>query len=110
LERHPESMRLDYKQALERSIADTMVAMANTDGGVIIAGVKEHNQVPTEWPGLLGQDWLDTVANHNAVENTPNVRYEAATVELPENSGRPIMITRIPQSLRRPHISRRSSR
>jgi predicted HTH transcriptional regulator len=45
-EKHTESERLDYKEDLNRSIADTLVAMANTDGGLIIVGVKERNQVP----------------------------------------------------------------
>jgi Putative DNA-binding domain len=104
-ERQPESERLDYKRDLNRSIADTLVAMANTDGGIVIVGVEEQNQLPVAWAGLSGKDWLDTLGNHNSLECVAPVRYEAVTVQLPENTGKPILVVRVPPSLRKPHMT-----
>lgn len=106
LEEHQaESERLDYKRDLNRSIADTLVAMANSDGGIIIVGVEEKNQLPISWPGLAGKDWLDTLGNHNSLECVAPVRYEAVPVKLPENAGKPLLIVRVPPSLRKPHMT-----
>jgi hypothetical protein len=106
LEEHqPESERLDYKRDLNRSIADTVVAMANADGGLIIVGVEETNQLPVGWAGLPGKDWLDTLGNHNSLECVAPVRYEAVAVQIPENGGKPILIVRVPPSLRKPHMT-----
>jgi phenylpyruvate tautomerase PptA (4-oxalocrotonate tautomerase family) len=44
-EGHSESGRLDYKQEIVDSVADTMVAFANTDGGIVIGGVAEAENV-----------------------------------------------------------------
>jgi Putative DNA-binding domain len=106
-EGHPESERLDYKLALESSIAESLVGMANGRGGILIAGVEEKDQLPVGWPGLGGKDWLDTLGNHNALECVPPVRYETAIVELPENSPKPLLIVRVPPSLRKPHMTRK---
>lgn len=107
-ERHLESERLDYKLALDRSIADTLVAMANSDGGLIIVGVVEKNQAPVSWPGLGGKDWVDTLGNHIALESNPPVRYEPAVIQLPENSGKPLLLIRVPPALRKPHMTHSS--
>jgi hypothetical protein len=105
--RHRESNRLDYKLALESSIAEALVAMANEQGGLIIVGVEEKDQQPVAWPGLGGKDWLDTLGNHNALECVPPVRYETAVIQLHENTGRPLLVVRVPPSLRRPHMTRK---
>jgi len=106
LEEHQaESERLDYKLDLNRSIVDTLVAMANTQGGVILVGVDEKNQLPVSWPGLGGKDWLDTVGNHNALECDAPVRYDAVAIQLPENAAKPVLIIRVPPSLRKPHAT-----
>jgi len=107
-EKHVESERLDYKADLNRSIADTLVAMANSEGGLIIVGVVEQNQTPVSWPGLGGKDWLDTLGNHNALESVPPVRYEPVVVQLPENGTKPLLVVRVPPALSKPHMTHSS--
>jgi hypothetical protein len=101
-----ESERLDYKLKIETDIADTLVAMANGDGGLIFLGVNEVNQMPTDWPGLDGKDWLDTVGNHNATECVPPVRFMGNAIENPATK-KPILLVRVPSSLRKPHMTRK---
>ena len=101
-----ESERLDYKVTVDADIADTLVAMANGDGGLIFLGVSEANQMPVDWPGLGGKDWLDTLGNHNATESVPPVRFVARAIENPATK-KPILLVRVPSSLRKPHMTRK---
>lgn len=52
----PEDERLDYKDRLAASTAETIAAMANGSGGTVIVGVREGDQpnVPGSWDGLTG--------------------------------------------------------
>jgi Schlafen, AlbA_2 len=46
-ERLPEGLNLDYKRELSASVFETIAAMANTYGGIILVGVDEDPSEPT---------------------------------------------------------------
>jgi hypothetical protein len=69
----PESLHLDYKEspAITKSkrdeIAKDVSAMANSDGGLIIYGIKEKNHLPVSMDGGLAEgegpsrEWLEQI-------------------------------------------------
>lgn len=65
-EGHSESDRLDYKAEIVDTVADAMVALANTDGGIVIAGVSEdkNTKKPDKWDGVSQNNPLGTLANY----------------------------------------------
>jgi predicted HTH transcriptional regulator len=106
-EGHPESDRLDYKAEMVDTVADAMVAFANTDGGIVIAGVSEYKSTkkPDKWDGVPQNNPLGTLANYVSMLCSPTVRYEVASIENPRTK-RPLVLIRVSQSLRRPHKTR----
>ena len=104
-EGHLESERLEYKIELQSSVADTLVAFANMEGGLLIGGVIEEHGKPKSWPGIDGKDPLGTLANHNSMQCLPPVRYEQQMITNPA-TGKPLLLVRVERSLRRPHMTR----
>ena len=60
-----ETTTLDYKQDLPEDLAETVAAMANTDGGTVIIGVSENprTKTPAARPGTRHRDPAGTVTN-----------------------------------------------
>lgn len=60
-----ETTTLDYKQDLPGDLAETVAAMANTDGGTLIIGVAEDpkTKTPAARPGTRHRDPAGTVTN-----------------------------------------------
>jgi hypothetical protein len=108
-EGHPESDRLDYKQEIVDSVADTMVAFANTGGGIVIGGVAEdkNTKKPKTWDGVSQKNPLGTLANYVSMFCSPAVRYEVVSIENPA-SKKPLILIHVSQSLRRPHMTKSS--
>jgi hypothetical protein len=106
-EGHPESDRLDYKAEMVDTVADAMVAFANTGGGIVIAGVSEDKSTkkPDKWEGVPQNNPLGTLANYVSMLCSPAVRYEVASIENPRTQ-KPLILIHVSQSLRRPHKTR----
>lgn len=104
-EGHLESERLEYKTELQAAVADSLVAFANMEGGLLIGGVIEDQGKPKSWPGLDSKDPLGTLANHNAMQCSPPVRCEQQLITNPTTS-KPLLLVRVQRSLRRPHMTR----
>src|SRR5438105_1392095 len=90
---YPESERLEYKHEVQDTVADTLVAFANMDGGLIVVGVDESSNKPTAWDGVPQRDPLGTLANHNAALCTPAVRYDTELITNPK-TGKPLLLIR----------------
>jgi hypothetical protein len=60
-----ETTTLDYKQDLPTDLAETVAAMANTDGGTVIIGVSENakTKAPAARPGTGHRDPAGTITN-----------------------------------------------
>lgn len=116
-----EPASFDYKEVLSatnkehrnehnNSICRTTCAMANTDGGFILFGVKDRRQVvvnPTERiVGIPLDSDLRKEFGDKLAPLQPNVHFETSPrpIQLPDDATRGIFIVRIPQSTRRPHM------
>jgi hypothetical protein len=101
-----ESERLEYKSRIVDDIANTLVAMANMDGGLIVCGVDaDKNGKPQTWNGLDQNDPLGILANQDSAYCVPHVRYRAEVVTKP-STGKPLVIVQVSESLRKPHMTR----
>src|SRR5579862_6549754 len=56
----PEGMNIDYKVDLKDSIAKTIAAFANTNGGYLVVGVSEEDEKPK--PPFDGMEWRESLA------------------------------------------------
>lgn len=106
----PESVHLDYKRsdALDPSrigdIAKDISSFANSDGGVIIYGVIERNQLPLEIDeGVehkkFSRERLEQVIQSNIAPKIEGI----LIVEIPVALQRSVYSVRVPKSYRGPH-------
>ena len=111
-EQRHEDRHLEYKRQLPpklndaiRKFVESIAALANTEGGVVIFGVEEEDHVPKQVVGLV-----------DAVEDVENRRLESYAREhidpgvtnlIPHwhdwRDGRKILILEVPRSLAAPH-------
>src|SRR5438094_862863 len=49
-----ENETIEYKSIFDNALPDSLVSMANGDGGHIFVGVSEANRIPDRWPLLDG--------------------------------------------------------
>ncbi len=110
-EQRHEDRHLEYKRQLPaksegvRVFVQSIAALANTEGGVVIFGVEEENHVPKQVVGLV-----------DAVEDVENRRLESYAREhidpgvtnlIPHwhdwRDGKKILILEVPRSLSAPH-------
>jgi hypothetical protein len=95
----PEDAGIEYKGGFQQreQFADTLVSMANGEGGYIFVGVSENSETkrPERWPLLEPEkDHLRTVYNLAATYTTPIVRPRTAALVDPD-SGQQVVIIRI---------------
>jgi predicted HTH transcriptional regulator len=109
-----ESIHLDFKEAnaLEKSdgkkkeISKDVSAFANSDGGIIIYGIKEQNHKAHSLTYINGQDftkeWLEQTINSSIQRRIPDLK-----IFVIRNSGNiheTIYIVKIPKSFEAPHL------
>jgi hypothetical protein len=108
----PESHLLDYKQDFPERLQNTIAAMANTWGGVIIVGIEEDDQTKPKLPlkGVPFERGLpDRVTNIDLGNITPPVLPEIGVALSPDET-RAIIIVRVHQSHQTPHAVRQNTR
>lgn len=103
----PESKHLDYKDEIPKEvekIAKTIAAFANTQGGILIFGIKDESDRPK--PPFEGISFREGLRNRieqisrGHIEPVPFIE----THVCPPEQGRTFVIVRIPQSTLTPHI------
>lgn len=95
-----ENQSVEFKAEISNTLAETVVAFANTNGGVILLGVDDNSRVV----GFRNDGKSrDAVTNHVATscEPPPNIDFEGLTLE-----NIPILIVRIPQGENKPYVLR----
>jgi len=113
-ERQPESIHLDYKREMVRAdkIAKLASAMANTDGGFVIFGANEEDEVPVPpyEGGNLGNDPKQTVQNACREYVTPHVELHCSQVlRNPNWKSKAFLVMAVPQSGKAPHVFKKPS-
>ncbi len=99
------------KKKLNDSICKAICAMANTDGGYLIFGVKD----PKQWPNLTEQERMGGIPKSSeyvkefgdkisSIHRKVHCNYPDRLIKLPHNDERGIFIVYIPLSPLRPHL------
>src|SRR6266849_1050872 len=99
------------KKKLNDSICKAICAMANTDGGYLIFGVKD----PKQWPNLTEQERFGGIPKSSeyvkefgdkisSIHRRVHCNYPNRLIDLPHNNERGIFIVHIPLSPLRPHM------
>ncbi|SRR6266498_3928950 len=105
-----EDLHLDYKEspAIDRSkrneIAKDTSAFANSDGGILIYGIVESNNLPVSKDGgvdhgVYTREWLEQVISSNITPKIDNIRI----VPIPLSASNSIYCVEVPKSYRAPH-------
>ncbi|WP_417915540.1 helix-turn-helix domain-containing protein [Candidatus Electronema sp. JM] len=112
----PESLHLDYKASPAFSpekkdeICKDVSAFANSDGGMLIYGIREEKVNKIGYPASIddgidtskfGKEWIDQVLTSNIRPVLSGV--EIVEIKLAEN--RSVMVIHVPKSFRGPHQS-----
>jgi hypothetical protein len=89
----PESLTLEYKESYAQKIPDSVAAMANSYGGLILVGVPERN-VPDRITGVEEGEIVKIVnACHQKLE--PPWEPEIIPVALPDTDGLMVLVVRV---------------
>jgi len=106
----PESLHLDYKSSpallkkKKDEICKDVSSFANADGGILIYGVKEIDNIPSEIDeGIdnreIDREWIDQILSFNI---TPPIEgLEIIQIQLNKNNS--LYALKIPKSFRDPH-------
>lgn len=108
-----ESLHLDYKisKAIDDSkrneIAKDVSAFSNSDGGIIVYGVKEDQHLPVEVDGGVDhkkytREWLEQVI----VSNISPIVHGIEIVQIPVSDTHSLYVISVPKSSRGPHQER----
>ncbi len=109
-----EGLLLEYKQELsgvdheKKELSKDISAMANTDGGYLIIGIKEDGgraSALVGTPKFIGrqptEEWLESVLISNV---RPRITIRPKVIETTTDSSKVYVVVHIPQSARRPHM------
>lgn len=111
-----ESVYLDFKEAaaLEKSdnkrkeISKDVSAFANSDGGIIIYGIREENHKATSLSFINGDDytkeWLEQVINSTIQRHIPDLRIYP--IRFDGQIDKTIYVVKIPKSIEAPHLAK----
>jgi predicted HTH transcriptional regulator len=105
-----EDIHLDYKEspaidkAKRHEIAKDVSAFANSDGGILIYGVIENNNLPVaKDTGVdhtkYSREWLEQIISSNITPRIDGIRI----APIPISTARSLYAVEIPKSLRAPH-------
>ena len=110
----PESLHLDYKAnpafspEKKDEICKDVSAFANSDGGMLIYGIREEKVNKIGYPASIddgvdtskfGKEWIDQILTSNIRPVLSGV--EIAEIKISEN--RSVMVIHVPKSFRGPH-------
>lgn len=111
-----ENIHLDYKESRALNgkpgdIAKDISAFANSDGGVIIYGVREDQHLPVDIDDgtdhtVKTREWLENVIVSNITPLLDNLRI----IQIPVSTEKSIFVVSVDQSFRAPHQERQSKR
>jgi len=112
-----ENIHLDYKdsRAIDKNkrheIAKDVSAFANSDGGILIYGIREEEHIPIEIDQgvdhhIFTREWLEEVITSNI---TPIID-ELKIVQIPLSENTSAFAIQIPKSYRAPHQDQSSKR
>jgi predicted HTH transcriptional regulator len=111
-----ESIYLDFKEsgALEKSdgkrkeISKDVAAFANSDGGILIYGIKEANHIAHSLSFVNGneytKEWLEQIINSTIQRHIPDLKIFPIRFE--NSIEKSIYIVKVPKSIEAPHISK----
>jgi hypothetical protein len=95
-ERLPESLNLDYKRQLSDGVFETIVAMANTYGGIVLVGVDEDPNDPTRPlvpPVGVDPAERERLVNQSYTRFQPPFAPDVVPVPLPD--GKVVLVIRV---------------
>jgi len=112
-----ENIHLDYKdgRAINRKkrneIAKDVSAFANSDGGILIYGIREEGYLPVEIDqgvdhSIFTREWIEEVITSNI---TPIIN-DIKIVQIPLSETNSVFAIQIPKSYRAPHQEQSSKR
>lgn len=111
-----ESIYLDFKSAgsLEKSdkkrieLSKDVASFANSDGGIIVYGIKEVNHVATEFTFIDGneftKEWIEQVINSYVQRRIPDVKIYPIRID--GDLKKSLYLVKIPYSYDAPHLSK----
>ena len=96
-----EGVRLDFKQVIQnpRKIAKAMVSFANTDGGILLIGVRDNGSIA----GVRSEDEKHMLELAASFHSKPEVKYEVEEVIV---EGKLVLKVTIPIGDKQPYYSR----
>jgi hypothetical protein len=113
--RIPENETIEYKQDRTENLKDTLVAMANGEGGFIFIGVSEvaATKAPHKWPMLPAKkDHTSSPYNQAATETSPPVPLQARqfTKEDPasDDDGKSVVVVKVTPGTMPPYFAKGS--
>ena len=100
-----ESINIEYKLILGNDndeLAKDISSFSNSEGGIIIYGIKEENELPTEIVGIeKGNNRLRIEQVVNSLVSPP-LEIRLDSFELP--TGREVLVVTVPKSTNAPHM------
>ena len=108
----PESLHLDYKASpalikkKKDEICKDISSFANSDGGMLIYGIEEVNNLPDKLDDgvdikTINREWIDQIVSTHI---TPPIE-DLEIIEVENNKDRSFFVINIPKSFRGPHQS-----
>jgi len=112
--KEPESETLDYKSKFKNESGDisgrlenTIAAMANTEGGIIVVGIKTNDaNIPEELVGIdLEGNFRDALENKLHSKVFPYPKFEISSpIPHRTDSEKCFLVVRVPKSNKTPHM------
>jgi len=103
-----EGITLEYKQELDKDnkeIAKDISALANTNGGTLIYGIKSQDRTPADINWLDGSGIEERIQNIVATTIQPKLEgMQVIRLPNPDNDSEAVYIVNIPKSLNAPHM------
>lgn len=100
-----ENGQIEYKAVFNDQFEDTLISMANAEGGFVFVGIKENDKRPTSWPELPAGKYLSESAySRVASSTTPKVPIEARGIEKPDGSGQ-VVVVKVLRGLNPPYFA-----